>query len=92
MNAGLGPKGAQASSRDEAYMTRALELAARGLFTADPNPRVGCVLVRDGRIIGEGWHYRAGEPHAEVMALRSVGGSRHDNLRESGAPAGAGPG
>ena len=50
-------------------MTRALELAERGLYTTTPNPRVGCVLVRDGRIIGEGWHQRAGGPHAEIHAL-----------------------
>ncbi len=62
------------STRDEFHMARALELAARGLYTTDPNPRVGCVLVRDGRVIGEGWHERAGEPHAEVRALRSAGG------------------
>jgi diaminohydroxyphosphoribosylaminopyrimidine deaminase / 5-amino-6-(5-phosphoribosylamino)uracil reductase len=59
---------------DRIQMARALELAARGLYTTDPNPRVGCVLVRDGRVIGEGWHVRAGEPHAEVLALRAVGG------------------
>src|ERR1700674_1902315 len=58
---------------DEIQMARALELAARGLYTTDPNPRVGCVLVRDGRVIGEGWHVRAGEPHAEVLALRAAG-------------------
>ena len=57
------------SDADRAYMARALELAARGMFTATPNPRVGCVLVRDGAIIGEGWHVRAGEAHAEVAAL-----------------------
>ncbi len=57
------------SDADRAHMTRALELAARGLFTATPNPRVGCVLVRDGAVIGEGWHARAGEAHAEVAAL-----------------------
>ncbi len=45
---------------DERYMRRALELAARGLNTTDPNPRVGCVLVQAGRIVGEGWHERAG--------------------------------
>ncbi len=54
-------------------MERALELAARGLYTTDPNPRVGCVVVRDGRVLGEAWHERAGEPHAEVLALRSAG-------------------
>lgn len=52
-------------------MARALQLACRGLNTATPNPRVGCVLVRDGRIIGEGWHERAGEAHAEIMALQN---------------------
>ncbi len=54
-------------------MARALELARRGLYTATPNPRVGCVLVRDGAVVGEGWHERAGEPHAEVHALREAG-------------------
>jgi len=54
-------------------MARALELAARGLYTTDPNPRVGCVLVREGRIVGEGWHERAGDAHAEIHALREAG-------------------
>lgn len=54
-------------------MARALELAARGLYSTDPNPRVGCVLVRRGEVVGEGWHERAGEPHAEVRALRAAG-------------------
>ena len=55
------------------YLERALALARRGLFTAHPNPRVGCVLVRDGRVVGEGWHRSAGEAHAETRALESAG-------------------
>lgn len=55
------------------YMQRALRLAKRGLYTTDPNPRVGCVLVKNGEVIGEGWHERAGEPHAEILALRQAG-------------------
>ncbi|MEJ2564617.1 MAG: bifunctional diaminohydroxyphosphoribosylaminopyrimidine deaminase/5-amino-6-(5-phosphoribosylamino)uracil reductase RibD [Gammaproteobacteria bacterium] len=58
---------------DIELMARALRLAERGLFTTDPNPRVGCVVVRGGEIVGEGWHCRAGEPHAEVHALRQAG-------------------
>ena len=58
---------------DDDYMAHALALAERGLFTTTPNPRVGCVLVRDGQIVGEGWHARAGEPHAEAIALNSAG-------------------
>jgi diaminohydroxyphosphoribosylaminopyrimidine deaminase/5-amino-6-(5-phosphoribosylamino)uracil reductase len=58
---------------DEAAMRRALELAARGLYTSHPNPRVGAVLARDQEIIGEGWHERAGEPHAEPIAVRAAG-------------------
>src|SRR3954462_3711787 len=57
---------------DVLAMTRALALAERGLETTHPNPRVGCVLAKGDRIIGEGWHERAGEPHAEIMALRSA--------------------
>jgi len=58
---------------DNDYMTRALALAARGLCTTTPNPRVGCVIVRDGEVVGEGWHARAGGPHAEVVALQAAG-------------------
>jgi len=54
-------------------MARALQLAERGLWTTAPNPRVGCVLVKNGEIVGEGWHEKAGEPHAEVHALRAAG-------------------
>jgi len=60
------------SDGDREHMRRALELAARGLFTTTPNPRVGCVIVGDGRVIGEGWHERTGEAHAEVRALADV--------------------
>jgi diaminohydroxyphosphoribosylaminopyrimidine deaminase/5-amino-6-(5-phosphoribosylamino)uracil reductase len=58
---------------DHTFMSRALELAQRGLYTTAPNPRVGCVVVRHGEIVGEGWHERAGEAHAEVVALRAAG-------------------
>src|SRR5450631_699631 len=61
------------TAQDNAHMARALDLAARGLYTTDPNPRVGCVVVRDGAVVGEGWHARAGEPHAEVNALKAAG-------------------
>jgi diaminohydroxyphosphoribosylaminopyrimidine deaminase/5-amino-6-(5-phosphoribosylamino)uracil reductase len=64
---------ASESEHDSRYMRRALELAERGLYTTDPNPRVGCVLVRDGRVLGEGWHERAGEAHAEINALSAAG-------------------
>ncbi|MCC8367650.1 bifunctional diaminohydroxyphosphoribosylaminopyrimidine deaminase/5-amino-6-(5-phosphoribosylamino)uracil reductase RibD [Xenorhabdus sp. PB61.4] len=58
---------------DETYMSRALELAYQGRFTTSPNPNVGCVIVKDDQIVGEGFHLRAGEPHAEVHALRMAG-------------------
>jgi diaminohydroxyphosphoribosylaminopyrimidine deaminase / 5-amino-6-(5-phosphoribosylamino)uracil reductase len=57
------------SDEDRRHMARALALAERGLCTTTPNPRVGCVIVKDGEVIGEGWHERAGEAHAEVAAL-----------------------
>ncbi|MCG5513615.1 bifunctional diaminohydroxyphosphoribosylaminopyrimidine deaminase/5-amino-6-(5-phosphoribosylamino)uracil reductase RibD [Ectothiorhodospira shaposhnikovii] len=61
------------TSRDHRLMGRALQLARRGLYTTDPNPRVGCVVARDGHVLGEGFHVRAGEPHAEVLALAHAG-------------------
>jgi len=60
------------SAADHEFMARALRLAESGLYSATPNPRVGCVLVRDGSIVGEGWHEKAGGPHAEVNAIASV--------------------
>lgn len=66
---------------DHAHMARALRLAELGLYTTQPNPRVGCVLAHGAQVVGEGWHQRAGEPHAEVFALRAAG------ARASGATA-----
>jgi diaminohydroxyphosphoribosylaminopyrimidine deaminase/5-amino-6-(5-phosphoribosylamino)uracil reductase len=65
----------QFSKADHRYMAHALRLARKGLTTAHPNPRVGCVLVQDGFVIGEGWHRAAGEAHAEVNAIAAAGGS-----------------
>ena len=59
--------------QDFEMMSRALKLAKRGIYTTAPNPNVGCVIVRDGEIVGEGHHHRAGEPHAEVHAMRMAG-------------------
>ncbi len=64
---------ASAEQADWRYMAEALQLAGRGLYTTDPNPRVGCVIVRDGRVIGRGWHEVAGGPHAEIRALAQAG-------------------
>jgi diaminohydroxyphosphoribosylaminopyrimidine deaminase/5-amino-6-(5-phosphoribosylamino)uracil reductase len=61
------------SASDNAFMARALQLAERGRYTTQPNPRVGCVIVSKGDNVGEGWHQRAGEPHAEVRALNAAG-------------------
>lgn len=63
------------SAADHAFMARALQLARRGLYCTSPNPRVGCVMVRDGRVIGEGWHEGAGLPHAEAVALDAIVGA-----------------
>lgn len=64
--------------RDTEYMQRALRLAERGLYTTDPNPRVGSVIVKNDHVIGEGWHQRAGEPHAEILALQQAGDASKD--------------
>lgn len=61
------------SADDHRHMERALCLAERGAYTTRPNPMVGCVIVRDGEVVGEGWHQRAGDPHAEVFALCAAG-------------------
>ena len=61
-----------ADATDSGHMARALRLAARGLYTSDPNPRVGCVLARGREVVGEGFHVVAGEPHAEIEALRAA--------------------
>jgi len=68
------------SSQDAAYMARAVKLAQNGKYTTDPNPHVGCVLVKDGKVIAEGWTQRAGFAHAEVDAL-----AKTDNARGSTA-------
>lgn len=60
-------------SIDRAHMARAIQLAKAGTYTTMPNPRVGCVLVNDGQVVGEGWHERAGEGHAEVRAIAAAG-------------------
>ena len=61
------------SAFDEAMMRRALALAENGLFTTTPNPRVGCVITQGESVVGEGWHERAGELHAEAIALSRAG-------------------
>lgn len=63
----------QRAIEDRRCMARALEFADYGRFSADPNPRVGCVIVRDGRQVGAGLHWKAGEPHAEINALQAAG-------------------
>ncbi|NIY84223.1 bifunctional diaminohydroxyphosphoribosylaminopyrimidine deaminase/5-amino-6-(5-phosphoribosylamino)uracil reductase RibD [Vibrio hepatarius] len=63
----------QFSPLDFQMMSRAIQLAKGGIYTTAPNPNVGCVITRDGEIVGEGFHFKAGEPHAEVHALRMAG-------------------
>jgi diaminohydroxyphosphoribosylaminopyrimidine deaminase/5-amino-6-(5-phosphoribosylamino)uracil reductase len=62
------------SEADVDFMQKAISLAEHGLFTTTPNPRVGCLIVRDGKVVGQGWHEKAGEAHAEVIALRQAAG------------------
>ncbi len=66
------------SSADHAYMSEALQLAEKGLYGTSPNPRVGCVIVRDGHVVGSGWHERAGQPHAEINAVNAAGTAAWD--------------
>jgi diaminohydroxyphosphoribosylaminopyrimidine deaminase/5-amino-6-(5-phosphoribosylamino)uracil reductase len=66
------------TAADHRWMARALQLARAGLYTARPNPRVGCVLVRNGAVVGEGAHLRAGGPHAEVVALEAAGAAARE--------------
>jgi diaminohydroxyphosphoribosylaminopyrimidine deaminase/5-amino-6-(5-phosphoribosylamino)uracil reductase len=61
------------SRSDVAFMAEAVRLAKKGLYTTEPNPRVGCVIVRDGKIVGRGFHQRAGDAHAEINALAAAG-------------------
>jgi len=61
------------SQQDHRFMAQALQLARKGLFTTHPNPRVGCVVVKDGVVLAQGWHHKAGEPHAEAHAIASAG-------------------
>jgi diaminohydroxyphosphoribosylaminopyrimidine deaminase/5-amino-6-(5-phosphoribosylamino)uracil reductase len=65
-----------ATERDIFYMARAVRLAKKGLYTTDPNPRVGCVLVRNDTVVGEGWHKKAGGDHAEIDALKNTPDAR----------------
>ena len=66
------------SADDHRYMAHALQLAARGLYTTTPNPRVGCVIVKHNQIVGEGWHQRAGTAHAEIHALQMAADAARD--------------
>ncbi len=65
------------SAADTALMTRALELAEKGRFTTHPNPRVGCVITRGEQVLGDGWHHKAGEPHAEINAMNEAACNLH---------------
>lgn len=65
------------SADDHRFMAKALQLAQKGLYSTSPNPRVGCVLVKQGQVVGCGWHRKAGEAHAEILALREAGDRAH---------------
>lgn len=71
--AGKGSSSGSQRLVPQQFMAQALQLAEQGLYTTDPNPRVGCLVVKDGQVVGRGWHRRAGEPHAEVHALQEAG-------------------
>ncbi len=60
-------------SVDQVWMKKAIDLAEKGLFSTTPNPRVGCVIIKNNVLVGEGWHKKAGRPHAEIMALKMAG-------------------
>jgi diaminohydroxyphosphoribosylaminopyrimidine deaminase/5-amino-6-(5-phosphoribosylamino)uracil reductase len=72
------------AASDHQYMSRALQLARRGLYSTDPNPRVGCVIVKDDVVLSEGWHQKAGQPHAEIEALNNAN-QDHTSGNVSGA-------
>ena len=65
------------NQQDQVFMAQAIQLARRGLYTTQPNPRVGCVIVNNGELVGSGWHEKAGSDHAEIVALRAAGVSAH---------------
>lgn len=67
------------TKQDHAFMAQAIRLAAKGRYTTDPNPRVGALVVRNGRIVGQGYHERAGQPHAEPIALMQAGADSKDS-------------
>ena len=71
------------SAKDYQYMAQALRLAEQGLYSTTPNPRVGCVIVKDGKVIGEGAHLKAGEPHAEVNAIQHALAQGHHDLSDA---------
>ena len=64
-------------TQDQIWMRRAIELARQGQYSTKPNPNVGCVIVKDGVVVGEGFHPKAGQPHAEVFAMREAGEQAH---------------